>query len=159
MHDKRYELSLWSVDSHDWQMVGDAQGVAMNVIRLLGNMAGGTILLHDTHPWSVRAADMILRWLVTENRDREREHRPVYRIVNPAEFIEGARERLPLIAAARAQQSQHSSRSSSTAVPDGGLAAMDAAVRATPVVTSDAEAVMATPEALTVPVMVVGSDR
>ena len=29
-----------------WQMVGDAQGVAMNVIRLLGNMAGGTVLLH-----------------------------------------------------------------------------------------------------------------
>lgn len=107
LHTKGYELSLWSVDSHDWQMVGDAQGVAMNVIRLLGNMAGGTVLLHDTHAWSVRAADMILRWIATENRDRERTHRMPYRIVNAAEFIEGARERLPLIQAARSAAERH----------------------------------------------------
>lgn len=96
-----YELSLWSIDSHDWQMVGDAQGVAMNVIRLIGNMAGGTVLLHDTHAWSVRAADMVLRWLKTENREREQAGRPIYRVVNAAEFIEGARERLPQIQAQR----------------------------------------------------------
>jgi peptidoglycan/xylan/chitin deacetylase (PgdA/CDA1 family) len=100
---KGYELSLWSIDSHDWQMVGDAEGVAMNVIRLLGNMAGGTILLHDTHPWSVRAADMVLRWLATENRERADAGRAVYRIVDAAEFIEGARERLPSILAGRAE--------------------------------------------------------
>jgi peptidoglycan/xylan/chitin deacetylase (PgdA/CDA1 family) len=98
---KGYELSLWSIDSHDWQMVGDAQGVAMNVIRLIGNMAGGTVLLHDTHPWSVRAADMVLRWLVTENREREQAGRPTYRVVDAADFIEGARERLPTIRANR----------------------------------------------------------
>lgn len=150
VHDKGYELSLWSIDSHDWQMVGDAQGVAMNVIRLIGNMAGGTILLHDTHPWSVRAADMVLRWLVTENRDRERDHRPTYRIVNAAEFMDGARERLPLIAAARAQQDRHSSRSSSsTANTDAGTNTADGAVRA--IVSHDAEAVMATPETMTAP--------
>jgi peptidoglycan/xylan/chitin deacetylase (PgdA/CDA1 family) len=136
-----YELSLWSIDSHDWQMVGDAEGVAMNVIRLIGNMAGGTILLHDTHPWSVRATDMILRWIKTENRERERAGRPVYRVVDAAEFIEGARERLPLILAERqaeverlrrrrregdasAQANDESVESHSTGAygPDGGQA-------------------------------------
>lgn len=102
------ELSLWSIDSHDWQMVGDAQGVAMNVIRLIGNMAGGTILLHDTHAWSVRAADMVLRWIKTENREREAAGRAPYRIVDAPDFIEGARERLPLI---RAQREADESRS------------------------------------------------
>jgi peptidoglycan/xylan/chitin deacetylase (PgdA/CDA1 family) len=168
VHNKGYELSLWSIDSHDWQMVGDAQGVAMNVIRLIGNMAGGTILLHDTHPWSVRAADMVLRWLVTENRERERDHRPTYRIANPAEFIEGSRERLPLIAAARAQQDRHSGHSShADAAPDATVSnsQTDAAVSVTMDVSArttqahpthagdggEAVPTMATPEALTHP--------
>lgn len=93
------ELMLWSIDSHDWQMVGNAQAVAMNVIRLIGNMAGGTVLLHDTHPWSVSAAQMIFRWLETENRDRLAHGREPYRVVDPAEFIEGARVRIPRILA------------------------------------------------------------
>jgi peptidoglycan/xylan/chitin deacetylase (PgdA/CDA1 family) len=129
---KGYELSLWSIDSHDWQMVGDAQGVAMNVIRLIGNMAGGTVLLHDTHPWSVRAADMVLRWLVTENREREQAGRPTYRVVDAAEFIEGARERLPTIRANReAAESRDRRRrrdgdagagtATTSAAEDGGL--------------------------------------
>ncbi len=105
-----YELSLWSIDSHDWQMVGDAQGVAMNVIRLIGNMAGGTVLLHDTHAWSVRAADMVLRWVKTENRERDQAGRPIYRIVDAAEFIEGARERLPVIRAQREADEARSRR-------------------------------------------------
>ena len=90
--------------------VGDAQGVAMNVIRLIGNMAGGTVLLHDTHAWSVRAADMVLRWLKTENREREQAGRPIYRVVNAAEFIEGARERLPQIRAQREADDARSRR-------------------------------------------------
>jgi peptidoglycan/xylan/chitin deacetylase (PgdA/CDA1 family) len=105
-----YELSLWSIDSHDWQMVGNAEGVAMNVIRLIGNMAGGTVLLHDTHAWSVRAADMVLRWIKTENRERERAGRPMYRVVDAAQFIEGARERLPQILAARQAEESQSRR-------------------------------------------------
>jgi len=120
-----YELSLWSIDSHDWQMVGDAEGVAMNVIRLIGNMAGGTVLLHDTHAWSVRAADMVLRWIKTENREREQAGRPIYRVVDAAEFIEGARERLPLILAARqaeADRSRRRRRDADAGAEDGGAA-------------------------------------
>lgn len=105
-----YELSLWSIDSNDWRMVGDAQGVAMNVIRLIGNMAGGTVLLHDTHPWSVRAADMVLRWIKTENRERAAAGRPQYRVVDAAEFYEGARERLPMIRAEREAEEARSRR-------------------------------------------------
>ncbi|MBL8680553.1 MAG: polysaccharide deacetylase family protein [Myxococcales bacterium] len=105
-----YELSLWSIDSHDWQMVGDAEGVAMNVIRLIGNMAGGTVLLHDTHAWSVRAADMVLRWIKTENRERGDAGRPLYRVVDAAEFYDGARERLPMIQAQRDAEDARSRR-------------------------------------------------
>ena len=110
VHEHGYELSLWSIDSHDWQMVGDAQGVAMNVIRLIGNMAGGTVLLHDTHAWSVRAADMVLRWIKTENRERSDAGRPTYRVVDAAEFYEGARERLPLIQAQREAEDSRTRR-------------------------------------------------
>ena len=107
------ELTLWSVDSHDWQQVGEAEAVAMNVIRLLGNMAGGTVLLHDTHPWSVSAAQMIFRWLETENRERAASGRQVYRVMNPADFIEGQRARIPVIEAereAQAREARHSGR-------------------------------------------------
>ena len=115
------ELILWSIDSHDWQMVGDAQGVAMNVIRLIGNMAGGTVLLHDTHPWSVSAAQMIFRWIDTENRDRLAHGRDPYRVVDPADYLEGERARLPVLLAEReaaAREARHAARH-----PDGGVAA------------------------------------
>ena len=55
-----YELWLWSIDSHDWQMVGDAQRVAMNVIRLLGNMAGGTVLMHEADVSGTVAIDLVV---------------------------------------------------------------------------------------------------
>lgn len=122
---RRDELMLWSVDSHDWQMVGDAQGVAMNVIRLLGNMAGGTVLLHDTHPWSVSAAQMIFRWLETENRDRVAHGRTPYRVAEPADYIEGERARLPMLQAqyeAAAREARHARRAN-----DAGTAAAAAA--------------------------------
>jgi peptidoglycan/xylan/chitin deacetylase (PgdA/CDA1 family) len=112
------EMMLWSVDSHDWQMVGNAQAVAANVIRILGNMAGGTVLMHDTHPWSVSAAQMIFRWLETENRDRAQRGRAVYRVMNPAEFMEGSRERIPLIEAARAQDPRQARRARREAAQD-----------------------------------------
>ncbi len=108
------ELMLWSLDSHDWQMVGDAQGVAMNVIRLIGNSAGGTVLLHDTHPWSVSAAQLVFRWIETENRDRLAHGREPYRVVEPAEYIEGERARIPMLLAERdaaAREARHARRS------------------------------------------------
>ncbi len=123
------ELSLWSVDSHDWQRVGDAQGVAMNVITLLGNMAGGTVLLHDTHPWSVRAAQMVLQWLEGGNRPRPADPRPTYRVVDAAEFLVGARERLPLIQAeiaAAERERRHADRGAHAPTSDAGLPAADA---------------------------------
>jgi peptidoglycan/xylan/chitin deacetylase (PgdA/CDA1 family) len=107
------ELMLWSIDSHDWQMVGDAQGVAMNVIRLIGNMAGGTVLMHDTHPWSVSAAQMVFRWLESENRDRIAAHRQPYTVAEPADYIEGERARIPMITAEReaaAREARHARR-------------------------------------------------
>lgn len=117
---RKNELMLWSIDSHDWQQVGDAQGVAMNVIRLIGNMAGGTVLLHDTHPWSVSAAQMVFRWLETENRERAQRGRPLYRVVDPAEFLEGARERLPLILAEQEQAARQARSARRHVTHDGG---------------------------------------
>lgn len=108
------ELMVWSIDSHDWQMVGDAQGVAMNVIRLIGNMAGGTVLLHDTHPWSVTAAQLVFRWIETENRDRAAHGREPYRVVDPAEYLEGERARIPVLLAeheAAARDTRHARHS------------------------------------------------
>jgi hypothetical protein len=49
---------------------------------------------------------MIIRWIETENRDRVAHGRPPYHVANAAEFIEGARERLPLIAAAREEEAR-----------------------------------------------------
>jgi peptidoglycan/xylan/chitin deacetylase (PgdA/CDA1 family) len=124
------ELMLWSVDSHDWQMVGDAQGVAMNVIRLIGNMAGGTVLLHDTHPWSVSAAQMVFRWLETENRDRVARGREPYRVVDPAEYIEGERARIPVLLAeheAAAREARHARRNDAGVAAGGNPAAQEAA--------------------------------
>jgi peptidoglycan/xylan/chitin deacetylase (PgdA/CDA1 family) len=126
VEERHDELTLWSIDSHDWQMVGDAQGVAMNVIRLIGNMAGGTILLHDTHPWSVSAAQMVLRWIESDNREREARGRPQYDIMDAAHFFEGERARLPVIEAAReeeARNGRHTHRDAGTGVPTEAMTA------------------------------------
>jgi peptidoglycan/xylan/chitin deacetylase (PgdA/CDA1 family) len=91
---RRYELWLWSLDSHDWQRVNDADGVAQAVITLIGNHAGGTVLLHDTHPWSVAAVPRILRWIEETNRERLHDRRPPYTIMDAPRYFAGARERL-----------------------------------------------------------------
>jgi len=44
----------------------------------------------------------ILQWIRDANRERERDHRPLYSIMDAAQFLEGARERLPLALAAEA---------------------------------------------------------
>lgn len=96
------ELWMWSIDPHDYLLVNDSDTVAQRVITNLGNHAGGTVLLHDTHPWSVAAVPKILRWLDRENRDREQAGRPPYVVLDPARYLEGARARLPMIRAAEA---------------------------------------------------------
>jgi len=76
-------------------------------------MAGGTVLLHDTHPWSVSAAQMVFRWIETENRDRVAHGREPYRVVDPANYIEGERARIPVLLAeheAAAREARHAAR-------------------------------------------------
>lgn len=130
------ELWLWSIDSRDWAMANDAEGVAQRVIVNLGNHAGGTVLLHDTHPWSVAAVPKILRWIENENRARVAQGRAPFTILDPARYIEGARARLPQI---QAQQSADEARSARRLPPDAGGAtptpdagAADAATRNAP---------------------------
>ena len=96
------ELWMWSIDPHDYLLVNDAEGVAQSIITNLGNHAGGTVLLHDTHPWSVAAMPKIIRWLERENAARELAGRPPYVVLDPAHYLEGARARLPQIVAADA---------------------------------------------------------
>jgi peptidoglycan/xylan/chitin deacetylase (PgdA/CDA1 family) len=96
------ELWMWSIDPHDYLLVNDAESVAQRVITNLGNHAGGTVLLHDTHPWSVAAMPKIIRWLEHENADRELAGRAPYVVLDPAHYMEGARARLPQIQAADA---------------------------------------------------------
>jgi peptidoglycan/xylan/chitin deacetylase (PgdA/CDA1 family) len=99
---KRNELWMWSIDPHDYLLVNDAEAVAQRIITNLGNHAGGTVLLHDTHPWSVAAMPKIIRWLERENASREQAGRAPYVVLDPARYLEGARTRLPLIQAADA---------------------------------------------------------
>ena len=99
---KANELWMWSIDPHDYLLVNDAESVAQRIITNLGNHAGGTVLLHDTHPWSVAAMPKIIRWLERENADREQSGRAPYVVLDPARYLEGARARLPLIQAADA---------------------------------------------------------
>ncbi len=96
------EMWLWSIDPHDYLVVGDAEAVAQRVIVGIANHAGGTVLLHDTHAWSVAAVPKILRWLDESNRERRDAGRPVYDILDAPRFLEGARARLPMIEAAEA---------------------------------------------------------
>lgn len=99
---KGNELWMWSIDPHDYLLVNNAESVAQRVITNLGNHAGGTVLLHDTHPWSVAAMAKIIRWLDRENSDREQSGRAPYVVLDPARYLEGARARLPQIQAADA---------------------------------------------------------
>jgi len=136
----RNELWLWSIDSRDWALANDADAVAQRVILNLGNHAGGTVLLHDTHPWSVAAVPKILRWIETENRDRAAHGRPLYTILDPARYLEGARTRLPLLAA---QQSEEDARTARSRTADAGADAGtpqrdDAAVAPPPGPSTDA---------------------
>jgi hypothetical protein len=70
------------------------------VILGIANHAGGTVLLHDTHAWSVNAVPKILRWLDETNTERRAQGRPVYDILDAPQYLEGARARLPMIRAA-----------------------------------------------------------
>lgn len=130
------ELWLWSIDPHDYDLVGDSDRVAQRVITGLGNHAGGTVLLHDTHAWSVNAVPKILRWIERENRDRVAQGRAPYVILDPARYLEGARARLPLIREAEANRPRRG-RDASVDAPettqravtqlaaDGGVLAQD----------------------------------
>jgi peptidoglycan/xylan/chitin deacetylase (PgdA/CDA1 family) len=94
------ELWLWSIDPHDYLVVGDSDTVAQRVILGIANHAGGTVLLHDTHAWSVNAVPKILRWIGDTNRERTEQNRPLYEIMDAPRYLEGARARLPQIRAA-----------------------------------------------------------
>lgn len=130
------ELWLWSIDPHDYELVGDSDRVAQRVITGLGNHAGGTVLMHDTHAWSVNAVPKILRWLERENRDRVAQGRAPYVILDPARYLEGARARLPLLRDAEATRPRRG-RDASVDAPeatqsavtqlaaDGGVLAQD----------------------------------
>lgn len=96
------ELWLWSIDPHDYLVVGDSDAVAQRVILGIANHAGGTVLLHDTHAWSVNAVPKILRWIGDTNRERSEQNRPLYEIMDAPRYLEGARARLPQIRAAEA---------------------------------------------------------
>jgi peptidoglycan/xylan/chitin deacetylase (PgdA/CDA1 family) len=50
---------LWSVDSRDWVKGATARRVVRNVLRAL--RPGAIVVLHDIHPWTVRAMPEILR--------------------------------------------------------------------------------------------------
>jgi peptidoglycan/xylan/chitin deacetylase (PgdA/CDA1 family) len=88
------ELWLWSIDPHDYAVVGDAETVAQRVIYGIANHAGGTVLLHDTHAWSVAAVPKVLRWIEETNRERAEQNRSTYEIMDAARYLEGARVRL-----------------------------------------------------------------
>ena len=71
-------------------LVEGVEAVAQRIITNLGNHAGGTVLLHDTHPWSVAAMPKIIRWLERENAAREQAGRAPYVVLDPARYLEGA---------------------------------------------------------------------
>ncbi len=114
------EMWLWSIDPHDYMVVGDVEIVAQRAIVGIANHAGGTVLLHDTHAWSVSAVPKILRWLDETNRERQEQGRPVYEVMDAPRFLEGARARLPMIEAAE--------RAAQPRARDAGADAGDASV-------------------------------
>lgn len=127
------ELWLWSIDPHDYAHVNDVELVAQLVINNIGNHAGGTVLLHDTHPWSVAAVPKILQWIERENRDRAEHNRPLYEIVDARRYLAGARTRIPLIEAAQRATEPRTTRDAAT---DGS--AVDAVVEPTTGAVSEA---------------------
>ncbi len=123
-----YELWMWSIDPHDYEHVGDSALVAQLVINNIANHAGGTVLLHDTHPWSVTAFPKIVQWIQETNREREAQHRAPYVVMDAPRYLMGARERLPMIQAAEeaalAASEHHGRRDASVAVePTTGVVA------------------------------------
>lgn len=118
------ELWLWSIDPHDYLVVGDSDTVAQRVILGIANHAGGTVLLHDTHAWSVNAVPKVLRWIGDTNRERTEQNRPLYEIMDAPRYLEGARARLPQIRAAE-QIGQGRRRDESTG--DAAVGTVDAA--------------------------------
>lgn len=119
------ELWLWSIDPHDYLVVGDSETVAQRVILGIANHAGGTVLLHDTHAWSVAAVPKILRWITDTNHEREEQGRAPYEIMDAPRYLEGARARLPAI---RAAEEAAQPRRRDADAGDAGDAAADAGV-------------------------------
>lgn len=70
--DRGYTTVLWNIGSGDFQ-VEDADSVFETWRRVLARVEredgerGGIVLMHDTHPWTVRALPMIVDWIRARN--------------------------------------------------------------------------------------------
>jgi peptidoglycan/xylan/chitin deacetylase (PgdA/CDA1 family) len=87
VHQRGYTHVHWDVDTMDWS-VTSPEAVVQNFRQVLAfHPRGGVVLLHDTHPWSVRAFPAILAHLSRENRlARARGQRP-WELVGLEEFL------------------------------------------------------------------------
>lgn len=62
-----YQSVLWDADARDG-FYRSARSVARRILRELERRRGGTVLLHDTHPWSIEAFAMIMDRLNADAR-------------------------------------------------------------------------------------------
>ncbi|MBI5513150.1 MAG: polysaccharide deacetylase family protein [Deltaproteobacteria bacterium] len=87
VHLRGYTHVHWDVDTMDWS-VASADAVTQNFRQVLAyHPRGGVVLLHDTHPWSVRAFPQLLAYLSQTNRQaRARGERP-WELVGVEEFL------------------------------------------------------------------------
>ncbi len=83
-----YTTVLWSLGGEDFQ-VHTAQEVYDTFLKELarhhGN--GGIVLLHDTHPWSVDAFQMIVSHLLARNCELLDRHEELYDFVDDLSFF------------------------------------------------------------------------
>lgn len=77
----------WELDTNDWA-VHSAAAVARNFrVALDHHPAGGVVLMHDTHAWSVAALPLILREVERRNADLVARGEAPYRFVGLDELV------------------------------------------------------------------------
>jgi peptidoglycan/xylan/chitin deacetylase (PgdA/CDA1 family) len=123
--EREYTTVLWNIGSGDFQ-VTDPEIVFDTWRRVLARVEreegerGGIVLMHDTHPWTVRALPRIVDWIRRRNCELLETDEELFDIVDdPALFFQ-----------ARAEDDDPSASAPSAVVPPHILHARQARVRA-----------------------------
>jgi peptidoglycan/xylan/chitin deacetylase (PgdA/CDA1 family) len=102
-----YQEVMWNITARESDAEEDPVQIAKMVWHWIRHHKGGILLLHDRHPWSVDATEIILATLLHRNCRRLRKRLPLYRVVPLDYFLRSPAESQALAGQIAAERKRH----------------------------------------------------